>query len=791
MIRNYFHSAIRFFLRNKVFSFINLLSLAIGLACVIVISSWVLFELHYDSFHQKADRIYRLSSAITMSGEENFHPTHHAPVGEMVAEEFPDVECMTRFSRAHSRLFKHADETILVEDVHYVDSSFFTIFNFDLIEGDPHSALSRPNTLIVCQSIAKNLFADQSPIGKVLESDDQIYTITGVVADPPENSTLQFKVLEPMITATAQFGGFSYGHGMAFQTWLLLKPNVNLVELENKIVDLMDREVNNLFKSINVRITGFLEPLGEIYLNSKVNRQAVKGNKRTIIIFSVSALLVLVIACFNFINLSTAYALHRSREVGVRKVFGASRTQLMLQHVGESILLVTVAMVLALVLAEVASPLIESVSGKELALFSKSAAYFLIGIPLIVLVVGVGAGWYPAIFLSRFSPTSIFRQPLERGAKGVSFRSVLAFLQFAILQALAICTMVVFVQIQHLRTKDLGFNPHNLISVRINTPSLEDKHKLLKEAIAADPKVVGATLHSFTLGHTILARDFVMEGSPEALNISYMTIDDSYLKTYGMEMVEGRMFKEPLENESGKVVVNETFVKRFGYENPIGRKIFLPNNPDHSVNEIVGVVNDFNFLSLHRKVEPLVMMTWHDPIQFVSIRLKDDDIQQSLIAVRIIWDNIAGDTPFLYFFVDEKLGELYVKENRFGSILGVFTLLAIAIACAGLFGLTAHITQSRRKELAIRKVLGANTSTLTALISLSFVKWVVLASLVAWPTAWFIASNWLDNFANRISMPLWAYVLATVVSLFVALATTLVKTYVASNQNPAVTLKYE
>jgi putative ABC transport system permease protein len=282
-----------------------------------------------------------------------------------------------------------------------------------------------------------------------------------------------------------------------------------------------------------------------------------------------------------------------------------------------------------------------------------------------------------------------------------------------------------------------------------------------------------------------------MEGSPEALNISYMTIDDSYLKTYGMEMVEGRMFKEPLENESGKVVVNETFVKRFGYENPIGRKIFLPNNPDHSVNEIVGVVKDFNFLSLHRKVEPLVMMTWHDSIQFVSIRLKDDDIQQSLIAVRKIWDNIAGDTPFLYFFVDEKLGELYVKENRFGSILGVFTLLAIAIACAGLFGLTAHITQSRRKELAIRKVLGANTSTLTALISLSFVKWVVLASLVAWPTAWFIASNWLDNFANRISMPLWAYVLATVVSLFVALATTLVKTYVASNQNPAVTLKYE
>jgi len=791
MIRNYLKSAVRFFFRNKSFSLINLFSLALGLACVIIIFSWVLFELHYDTFHQNRDRIYRLSSALTMSGEVNYYPTHHAPVGQMVADEFPEVESMSRFSRAHSKMFKHGNETVLIEDVHYVDSSFFHIFSFQLLEGNPNSALVSPNSLVLTQSVARTFFGDENPLGQVLMSDNEVYTITGVAMDPPENSTLQFKVLEPMSTATKKFGGFSYGHGMAFQTWLLLSPDINTMELESKIEHLMDREVNELFKSINVTIGAYLEPIGDIYLYSKVQRQTVRGNRRTILIFTISALLVLVIACFNFINLSTVSALRRAREVGVRKVFGATRTQLVLQHLGESVLIVAVAMVFALVMAEIAAPLIEMFSGKSLVLYSKTAIYFLVAIPTIVLFVGVLAGWYPALFLSRFSPIANLKQPQKRYSSRISFRSILAFFQFAILQSLAICTIVVFAQLQHIKTKDLGFDPRNLVSIRINTPSLEGKHTILKELLDADPNVKRATLHSFILGHTILARDFVLEGSPEALNISYMTIDDTYLQTFGMKVDHGRMFTQPLENEAGKVVVNEAFVKDFGYSNPIGRKIFLPNDPNHKENEIIGVVKDFNFLSLHRRVEPLVMMTWHDPIQFVTVRLKDDDMQKSLAAVQGVWEDIAADTPFLYFFVDDKLGELYVKENRFGSILGVFTLIAIAIACAGLFGLTAHITQSRRKEMAIRKVLGANTSALTTLISLSFVRWVLFASIVAWPAAWFISSKWLENFADRIAMPLWAYVLATLVAIVIALATTLVKTYVASNQNPALTLKCE
>lgn len=791
MLLNYLISSFRFFFRNKFFSFINLFSLAVGLACVVVIMSWVIREVNYDTFHKKVDRVYRMSSELTMSGEVNLYPTHHAPVGQMVADAFPEVELMSRFSRAHSRMFELGQENILVEDVHYADSSFFKIFSFHLLQGDSNGALNKPNTLVLTQSVAKNFFGDSDPMGQVLISDDVAYTITGVVADPPENSTIQFKVLEPMITATKQFGGFSYGHGMAFETWLLLKPKTNLHELESRIDALMDSEVNSLFKSINVTLGAFLEPMADIYLNSRVQRQAVRGNRRTIAIFIGSALLVLIIACFNFVNLSTVNALRRAKEVGVRKVFGATRKQLIIQYLGESILIVLVAMALALVLAEVSLPFITTFSGETLSLFTSSSAKVVLGTPVLVLIVGLGAGWYPALFLSRFSPTAIFRQPLKKFSNKISFKSILSFFQFGIMQILVICTIVVFIQLQHIKTKDLGFNTHNLISIRVNTPSLEGKYELLRSELAAIPYVENAALHSFILGHTILARDFVLEGSPEALNISYMTIDNNYFQTYGIELAEGRLFQEPLANEERKVIVNETFVERFGYDNPIGRKIFLPNDSDHRENEIVGVVKDFNYMSLHSRVAPMVMLTWHDPIQFVSLRLSDDDIQRSLAAVKAKWEQVAGDTPFLYFFVDDKLGELYVKEDRFGKILSVFTLLAIAVACAGLFGLTAHIMQTRRKEIAIRKVLGANTSTLTTLVSLNFLKGVAFASLFAWPAAWYISSKWLENFANRISIPLWVFLLATLASMVIALATTLVKTYVTSNQNPAVTLKYE
>ncbi|MFP4556152.1 MAG: ABC transporter permease [Bacteroidales bacterium] len=790
MISNYFLSAIRFFVRNKTFSIINLLSLAAGLACVIVISSWVLSELNYDKFHNNASRIYRLSSKLTMSGEESYHATHHAPIGHMVAEKFPEVQQMTRFSRAQSRVFRHNNETVIVEGIHYVDSAFFHVFSFKLLEGGVGNALNRPNTLVLTKSVAQAFFGNESAMGQAIESDGTMYNITGVVEDPPENSSLQFKVLEPMATANHTFGGFSWGYGMGFQTFLLLKEGTNTSTLEDKIAVMMDENVNELFKSINVTIGAFLEALPDLYLKSKVQRQRVQGDIRTIIIFSVSALLVLIIACFNFINLSTAQSLLRAREVGVRKVFGANRSQLMVQHLGESVLMVSLALVLALVLAELVLPLVELFSGKNLDLYSVNTAFFLIGIPIIVLVAGLGAGWYPALFISRYSPISILNGSMKSLGGKHSFRNILSFLQFAILQSLAICTIIVYAQLQHIKTTDMGFSTENLIALRVNSPMLKDKKDALKSSMVNSTAVKQASLHSFLLGHTILARDFVLEGSPEAQNISYITIDENFFDAYGVEVVEGRAFKRPLENEARKIVVNEAFVKHFNYYNPIGRKIFLPNNKDHRENEIVGVVKNFSHQSLHSKVAPIVMMTWHDPYEYISIKLTDGS-PLSFAKVKSEWESIAGETPFDYFYVEDKMGELYSKDIRFGNILGVFTLLAILIACAGLFGLTAHVTQTRRREIAIRKVLGASSSGITALLSISFVKWVVIASIAAWPLAWIIMSRWLDNFAHRIEMPIWAFVVATVVSLFVAFATTLVKTLIASNQNPAFVLKQE
>jgi putative ABC transport system permease protein len=726
-----------------------------------------------------------------MSGVETLYPTHHAPVGQMVLESFPEVANMTRFSRPHSRTFKHNEETIMVEDIYYVDSSFFDIFSFKLIEGQIKTALNRPNTVVLTQKVKQLFFGKENAIGQVIESEGKPYMVSGVIEDPPANSSLQFQILEPMATPTKEMGGFSWGYGMGFQTWLLLKEGTNTEELEDKIAIMMDKTVNELFKSINAKIYGFLEPLDDIYLNSKVDRQTIKGDKRTIAIFSISAILVLLIACFNFVNLSTAQAMLRSKEVGVRKVFGASRAQLMLQHLGESFLMIFLALIISLFLAELASPLVESVSGKPLNIYSSQSIYLLVGIPSLILIVGLGAGWYPAFFLSTFSPTSILNQSNKKGGRTKVFRNILSFLQFAILQALAICTILVFLQLQYIKRKDMGFKTENLLVARINSKELEGKHESLKERLNANANVESSSVHSFILGHTILARDFVFEGSPEAQNVAYITVDESFINTYGIELKEGRNFRYPIENETRAMIVNEAFVKQFGYKNPIGRKIFLPNDSNHKENEIVGVVKDFNFLSLHREVDPIVMMTWHDPFQYISIKLKDNDLPMAIGSIKQTWEEIVGDSPLSYFFMDNKIDELYLKDFRFGNILGIFTMLAIAIACSGLFGLTAHITQSRSKEIAIRKVLGASSGMVTTMISVGFTKWVLLGAVIAWPVSWYIMSNWLDNFANRINLSISAFITATALAFVIALLTTSFKTIAAANQNPADTLKHE
>ncbi len=791
MLRNYITTAIRFLLRNKTYSLINLLGLALGLACVIVISVWVMFELNYNKFHVNGENIYRLSSKVNMSGVETLYPTQHAPVGQLVAENFPEIKHMTRFSRPHSKTFRHNNEIITIEEIHYVDSCFLKIFSFKLIEGDAETALNRPNTIVLTKKMAQLFFGEEKAVGQHIESDGIPYMILGVLENPPVNSSLQFNMLEPMATPTHSMGGFSWGHGMGFQIWLLLKDGTNTEELQGKIAIMMDQTVNELFKSINAKIYGFLEPLGDIYLNSKVERQTIKGDKRTIAIFSISAFLILIIACFNFINLSTAQALVRSKEVGVRKVFGASRLQLVGQHLGESFLMILVALIISLLMAELASPLLEHFSGKPLNIYSKQSKHLLIGIPFIVFFVGFGAGWYPALFLSRFKPISILNQTAGDGKKKNSFRNVLTFLQFSILQVLAICTMLVFMQLQYIKSKDMGFNPDNLLVARINTPGIEDKYESLKEKLNSNANVEKTSAHSFIIGHTILARDFVLEGSPEAQNVAYISIDESFFSTYCIKLAEGRGFRQPLDNENRSIIVNEAFVRHFGYKNPIGRKIYLPNDPDHKENEIVGVVKDFNFQSLHREVEPLVFMTWHDPFQYISIKLNENNLHMALAEVNKTWEEMAGETPLNFFFMDDKVNELYLKDFRFGNILSVFTILAIAIACSGLFGLTAHVTQSRRREIAIRKVLGASSAMVTTLISAGFTKWVMLGAIIAWPTAWFIMDNWLSNFAIRIEIHIGAFILSTFLSLVITLITISFKTIDAANQNPAKTLKYE
>ena len=642
-----------------------------------------------------------------------------------------------------------------IDGIHYADSTFFDVFSFKIIEGNSFEILTKPNTIVLTKETANILFGSEKALGQSIVSEGIAYTVSGIVENPPASSTIQFKMLEPMATLYVDGKSLSWGHGLAYETWLLLKPETNIVKLEKSINLLMDQTVNQVFKSINASIEGFLEPIEKIYLNSKVERQLVQGDKKAISIFAATAILILVIACFNFVNLSTAKALQRAKEVGMRKVCGATKKQLVIQYLGESLLLVVIATLLAILLTELASPLLEKFVNKNISIYSDNSQFLVLAIPAIVFITGIGAGWYPAIYLSKLSPQSALKQASRKIGGKSTIRNLLVFLQFAILQTLAVCSFIVYAQLQNIKQKDLGFMPENVLLVNANSPSVSSKHELLKQKFVEHSSIDNASAHSFVLGQSILTRDFVLENNSEAQLIPYMTIDESFFDTYGIELLEGRNFHQPLENEGLSLIVNEKFVDHFSYTNPIGRKIFLPNDPNHRENIIISVVKNFNFFSLHRSVEPMVMMTWHDPFSYISIKLNSDNSFTALTQIKEVWSNIAPDVPLNYNFMSDKLATLYSKDIRFGSILGVFTLLAIVIACSGLFGLASHTAQSRQKEVAVRKVLGSTTRNLVALLSLGFAKWVIAASIIAWPTSWYIANVWLNNFANRIDTPYW------------------------------------
>lgn len=791
MIRNYFISAIRNFTRNKWFSLINVIGLAIGLAACIIIIVYINFEFSFNRFHENSDRIFRISQSIRMGDQTTMAHTTHAPLGPLLANEFPEIEYMVRFNDQPPRTFISGDEKIRIDRIVVADSCLFKMFSFRLISGDPSRALTEPETLVLTKTTASILFGDEDPVGKNLNTSDKVYKVSGVVEDPPENSSIRFNVIEPFQTYYENEQAPGWGVGIQYTTYVQLREMTDHRLFEDKTRDFMDREVNPLFGAIDASLYLNLERLDDIYLNSTTTSDPLQGSVDSIKVFSAVAFFILVIASLNYINLSTARALGRLKEVGIRKVAGATRKQLVFQFIGETILLSFIALFLAVVIAETVLPFFNRVVQAPLSLVDAANMNLVWLIPALIVVTGTLAGSVQAFYISSINPSSIFRRHATGPGQG-KLQNVLVFLQFSISIFLIIASVVIFRQLHYMLEKDPGFERESILVVKLNNIESRGNWEVLKENVKAVPGVKSVSATSYTLGVWVSFREFILEGKPDPVLIDYFSADHDLIETYGLRLVAGRNFFDNPDSERNSYIVNQAFIEKFEVAEPVGAALLIPmGNNDPTRGSIIGVIENFNYKSAHHPVEPLVYTSQEIPYNQLNIRFDKQNLAQILIDINQLWPTIVDSEPLNYYFLDNLLRQEYRDDTNFAVLISGGTLLAIIIACLGLLALAANKMEIRRKEIGIRKAHGASTNNIILWLVKDFTRWVLIANIAAWPLAWFFMSNWLEGFAVRTGMNISIFVFSAVISWLLAVLTILSYARKAALENPVNSLRYE
>lgn len=814
MFANYIKIALRHLLRNKGYTLINILGLAVGMACFLMIYLYVSNELGYDSFHQKADRIYRMALERMYPGRS----THYAIIPQSYAgsvkKDLPEVEASTRiFSFTGTWTFRIED--VLYDEAGgiFADSNFFDVFSFELLRGDQGKVLAEPNSVVLTESIAKKFFGTQDPIGKVLDNPqgNNDLMVTGICADPPENSHITFT----MIGASKGLQFLQQPNHINFSayTYLLLHPNTNPAEVEAKFPDLVTKyasgEVSRQFgvsyeeyQQAGNGYRYFLQPIEDIYLKSDLdNEMKAPGSITRVYIFTFIALFILIIACINFMNLATARSVERAKEVGIRKTLGSARWNIAIQFLIEATAISLISIVLAQVILHLALPFFNQLANKA---FTVDQIMSWNTIPwYILLAVGVGllAGSYPAFILSKFMPLQVLRGKLTATKHGSLLRNGLVIFQFSVSIMLIIGTLVVYTQLQYIQNKELGFNKEQLINLQGAFSLGPQGNETLKKQLLNLPGVASVSSCSAVPGQPFFGMSFKPVGDNEMVTGRGIIVDDNYFECMEMEMARGRAYAEDFE-DSLSVVLNEAAVKELGLDDPLGATLvsndnFLnPNSEegDRPQYTIVGVVKDFHFQSLHQKITPLFFI--NEKVNngvngLISVRILPNSFQQTISEIEKFWLQNAPDQPFHFTFLDRDLAQLYEREQTAQKVSSLFSLLAIFIACMGLLGLAAYTTQQRTKEIGIRKVLGASVGNIVLLLSRNFLQLILIALPIASLIAWFSMESWLDSFAYRINISWWMFALAGVLVLIVAFGTVSLQSIRAALTNPIKSLRDE
>jgi putative ABC transport system permease protein len=784
MLRSYLKVALRALGRQKGYSFINIVGLTVGMACFILIGLWVQDELSFDRFHEKKDRIFRI---VNKTQDGDFIPNPTYALAPELKSLYKEVEDYARVWPWYGSLVTYEDKKFEEDNICLTDPGFFRMFSFTFIIGDPATALDNLDAIVITESTAKKYFGEKNPIGKTLylTQEERDFTVTGVIEDIPTNSHIQFDLATRVeLLGEDRLARWEEWMGPCY---ILLRPNVSAEAFTSKIAGIFKE-----YEDPEATYSPMLQPLTRVRLYERVR----PGSVKTVAIFSVIAAFILLMACVNFMNLTTARSTRRAREVGMRKVIGAVRPQLIKQFLGEALVVAFFSLVLSLIVVEIALPQFNLFAGKSLTLLSRANFSIILTLLLVTFLTGLLAGSYPAFYLSSFRPVYTLKNRPRFGSKGSGMRKLLIVFQFVISVGLITCTLVVTKQLHFIQTYDIGIDRENVV-ILINNPTLQSRFDAFKNellTISGIRFVTSAAQGPTNIGQSI---SIDWEGNPdeEMLGIDYTVVDYDFFKTFDMEITRGRGFSQEFATDMREAcVITETTAKRMGLENPIGMTIYMshPAWPESFRRaRVIGVVKDFHARTLHNPVRPFVFRMYRPWHTFVFIKLEGTHIPETLAKIESTFKSHTEGYPYRYFFYEDFYDRQYQPEWRLGQLFNGFSLLSIVIACLGLFGLGAYTAEQKTKEIGIRKILGASFPGIVALTAKEFIKWIAIANLVAWPLAYFVMRGWLRDFAYKVSIDPLIFILAAGMTLFIAFVTVSYHSIKSALANPVDSLRYE
>jgi len=803
MIKNYLTTALRVMLRQKAYAAINIIGLSAGIAASLIIIIYIADEIGYDRFHADYDKMYRVGFSGKLQGNEFNYATSPAPLADALMQEVPDVKEVIRLGRWRTVPVAVDEKVFTEKEVILADSNFFKFFTFKVLSGDPETFLKGTNKLVITERVAKRYFGDEDPVGKTMlfGTDKRNCMVTGVVANPPHNSHFTFDIVASSETWSYMATNVQWTSNNIY-TYYKLHDKGDMQKVDQMLKAMVEKNMgaeleqylgmsfSEFIKQGN-RVGLFSQAVSDIHLHSDLGQELGANNDvQYLYVFGAIAALILLIACINFMNLSTARSANRAKEVGVRKTIGALRERLVFQFLAESTLYSIFSMMVALCIIVVALDGFNELSDKQLSADFLLKPVVVVALILFTLTVGIMAGSYPALFMTAFKPTEVLKGKLRAGFKNSALRNVLVVVQFAISIALIFGSMVVYQQIKFMQEKNLGFDKENVVGLK-HTMALDSEAKAFKNELLSNPMFQNASFANNLPPDVSWNSAFRKGGSDQDHLLTLYQVDHDHLATMGFQMAEGRFFSKEYKTDTAAIVLNETAFRQMGFKNLEEAEVLSYQGEKPTPLKVIGVIKDFNFENIKDAVKPMCMLLSNEPNYEMAIRLNKGNVQEQLSALEKIWKKYAAGSPFEYSFIDQNFDLKFRAEKRIGSVILIFTILSIAIACLGLFGLAAFTAEQKAKEISIRKVMGANVSQLMVLMSRDFTILVMIAFVIASPVAWYFAEQWLGGFANRIDINFGYVVAAGVASFVIAILTISMQSLKAATENPIKAMRSE